>query len=104
MFLQRQFQVENEDGFVYNIRRSNADDSILVCSYVDHPTLGTGEVAFTQIVVRNRMASGRWKLIASKEDSFQQRVDFFQVHIDAVEENLKSLKDAFQILKNSVVK
>lgn len=104
-FLQKKFKVVNEDGLEYNIEACAApnDEDLFNCHYVNHPVLGTGCVAFTQTVIRNRLTSGRWRLVASKEDTFQQRIDFFQVHIDAVEENLESLKDAFQVLKNSVV-
>lgn len=60
-------------------------------------------------LIINNIVNGYWRITSAMDSSgdngqagFSQRLSYFQVHIDAVEENLQSLRQELEKLKREI--
>lgn len=97
------FVVANKaSGAIYYINEAKSDKEMLVnVSWKEHSSFEAGEIDMYQPAVETHIRNGAWQVI---DQAVVSRVEYFQVHIDAVQENLDSLKKGFEQLKKDVLK
>lgn len=101
MKLALKFDVVHRDGdCTFNL--SKIGEATYKVSWKESGNMPAGSVVLHENNVRANITSGAWIVQDGAVDSFALRVAYFQQHIDAVEENLASLKKAFEELKQEV--